>query len=257
LKNPASNRVFGPFWGEFGWEVAQWAPYVNYRAQETDRILCMPGHADLYAFDGPISQSSPRPSGAVPDMLGCSGERKSIGILHRVRPESLKVKLVNGVPCIDAEIKPVPLYPACAAPRRFVVLHCRAINKCAERNLMPARWDRIAANLIENGAEVAVIGSELDYCPQLNDQGYDLRGASLDDTISFLRTARVVVGASSGPMHLAQACEAPVVVWSGNAQKDRPRYKAVWNHFDSPTTFVASTWQPGVNKVLQAIEDSL
>lgn len=246
MKNPLKRRRFGPFWGELGWEVAQWAPYVNARVREDDVVRCMPGHAELYAFAGTTEQAHPRPMGREPDMLdpwpGLAGDKPPIGV-------------VKGVPCIDAEIWPVPLYPACSMPRSMVVLHCRGISKCSERNLAPDVWDTVAAVLISLGHEVAVVGTLFDYRP--SPVRTDARGASLYNTIKFMREARLVVGASSGPMHLAQACEAPIAVWSGNAGKDEPRYKEVWNHFGSPTKFVAPTWQPTAKEILNAIEDSV
>ena len=247
MKATRASQTFGPFWGEFGWEIAQWAPYVNARAEEFDRVRCMPGHAELYAVDCPIEQSHPRPSGHEPDMLQPWPVAASC--------QMPSVTPVKGVPCIVGDLKPVPLYPGCAAPRRYIVLHCRGIGKCHERNMTQAKWDELVRLLNAECVEPVIVGSNEDYLPV--GKVTDLRGASLDDTISFMRTARVVVGASSGPMHLAQACEAPIIVWSGNAKKDKPRYKDVWNHFGSPTRFVASTWQPGVGKILGAIEDAL
>lgn len=246
MKVQRAARTFGPFWGEFGWEIAQWAPWVNARSdsQQGDRILCQPGHAALYAFDGPISQSYPRPPLRVPDML-------------QPWPRSLdqmpKLTNVKGVPCINGDIKPIPLYPHCSAQRRFIVLHCRNIPKCPERNY--GSWDYVVEELNKEGVQPVVVGSHDDRLPK--GDVLDLRGASLDDTISYMRTALVVVGASSGPMHLAQACEAPVVVWSGNYNKDRMRYTSVWNHFDSPTRFIHETWQPPIAHVLKAIEASV
>jgi ADP-heptose:LPS heptosyltransferase len=165
---------------------------------------------------------------------------------------TLKIKLRKGVPVLDAELLPIPLAPALQQSREAIVLHCRGIEKCPERNLMEARWDAIVKDLNDNGVVPLIVGAGWDYSPDGDVQ--DCRQEPLSAVIMWMRNARVVVGASSGPMHLAQACEAPVVVWSGNAAKDKPRYKEVWNHFDSPTTFVSSTWQPGVSKILKAIE---
>ncbi|MEE8518699.1 MAG: hypothetical protein V3S98_06205 [Dehalococcoidia bacterium] len=251
MKNPASNKVFGPFWGEFGWEVAQWAPYVNAATQETDRVRCMPGHAELYGTDVPISQTYPRPSGATPDMMDPWAEGAGAGWAPVWKP---RIKLVKGVPCIDAKLLPMPLYPHCTATRRFVVLHCRGIAKCSERNMDGAKWEALVELLQKADVLPVVIGSLEDHLPR---HCQDRRGCTIDDTIGYMRMALVVVGASSGPMHLAQACEAPVVVWSGNAKKDKPRYEDVWNHFDSPTTFVSPSWSPGVGKIMKAIEGFL
>ena len=136
-----------------------------------------------------------------------------------------------------------------------MVLHCRAIPKCPERNLDPEWWDGIVAELNGAGRTPVIVGTRDDYLPV--GEVLDLRGASLDDTISYLRAAKIVVGASSGPMHLAQACEAPVVVWSGNEKKDEPRYKEVWNHFDSPVHWVGGSWRPTMTAIRDGVYDAL
>ncbi len=254
------KRVFGPFWGEFGWEIAQWAPYVNAMTNaltnEGDVLLCQPGHYELYGTDIVSNDGYPRPDQAVPDMMGCDMENHGwLRGTPQVKPVDLKIKLVKGVPVIDSKLLPIPIFPACAEARRFVVLHCRGIYKCPERNMTPERWEALVAIMDAEGLDPPlVIGSKDDYLPRLC---LDRRGCTLEETISYMRTAKVVVGASSGPMHLAQACEAPIAVWSGNARKDKPRYKEVWNHFDSPTTFVSPSWSPGVGKIMKAIEQYL
>lgn len=254
------SRIFGPFWGEFGWEITQWAPYVNARSKEGDVIQCMPGHAPLYAHKCPIQQSHPRPEGCAPDMMRCMGLSTLKGRQDfQVVPENVPIHSVKGVPCIRDDIKPIRLHVGCAEPRKYIVLHCRRIGQHKERNLATDKWDSVvmALNKIHR-YPVIIVGSVFDYLP--HGDTVDLRGASLDDTISYMRTAQVVAGASSGPMHLAQMAEAPVVVWSGNAKKDKPRYtypECRWNHFNSPASFIAPTWAPGAGKIIEGIERAL
>lgn len=248
-------KIWGPFWGEFGWEVAQWAPYVNAHFKPGDRVRCQPGHAQLYAVDGSIEQTYPRPTvrlggkefPMVPDMLQPWPADGST-------PPAIYTS--DGVPCIKAPIQPVPLRQDCGHDREWVVLHCRGIRKCDERNLPEMDWDRVVSGLNDMGIEPVIVGGPDDYLPQF-DLKHDLRHGILCDTIHAMRRAKVVVGASSGPMHLAQAAGAPVIVWSGNDRKDKPRYESVWNHHGSPTTFLAPTWMPMPDTIIKSILNAL
>lgn len=243
-----ASKIWGPFWGEFGWEVAQWAPYVNAVFRPGDTVRCQPGHAQLYAVDGPIEQTYPRPIGMVPDMIQpwcLSPDRQPPLLTSR-----------HGVPCIQGSKKPVPLRYDCGHDREWVVLHCRDIPKCPERNLPHKSWNLVVRSLNGLGIEPVIVGGPNDYLPW-GVIKHDFRHGILCDTIHAMRRARLVVGASSGPMHLAQAAEAPVAVWSGNPSKDKPRYEYVWNHHTSPTTFVAPSWRPKPSRIIKAILDAL
>ena len=244
----SSAKIWGPFWGEFGWEVAQWAPYVNAHFMPGDTLRCQPGHAQLYAVDGTIEQSHPRPFNRIPDMLMPWPSPPAVSP-PGVYPD-------RGVPRIIDVLKPVPLRQDCGHDREWVVLHCRGIGKCPERNLGPDVWDGVVDRLNATGIEPVIVGGPKDYAPA-GDLKHDLRFGILCDTIHAMRRAKVVVGASSGPMHLAQAAEAPVIVWSGNDHKDKPRYEDVWNHHRSSTTFLAPTWQPTERVIIKAIRSAL
>jgi ADP-heptose:LPS heptosyltransferase len=79
----------------------------------------------------------------------------------------------------------------------------------------------------------------------------DLRDYPLSDLIQEIRAARLVIGPSSGPMHLASLCGTPHLVWSGNV-RDIPRYRTLWNPFHVSHTMLA-TWQPDVGAVLDSV----
>jgi hypothetical protein len=254
------GKIWGPFWGEFGWEVAQWAPYVNahFNKERGDILRCQPGHAQLYSVEGAIEQSHPRPTvrlgGAelpmVPDML------QPWALSHTASDGPPPLRTHCGVPEIAGKMKPRVVGTAIGRESRYVVLHCRGINKCEERNLGRSPWDRVVCALNARDIKPVIVGTPQDYLPK-GDLAHDLRLGPLCDTIFYMRKAKVVVGASSGPMHLAQACNAPVVVWSGNAHKDERRYELTWNHFCSPVDFIATTWKPDPKDIIKGVDRAL
>jgi len=65
----------------------------------------------------------------------------------------------------------------------------------------------------------------------------DIRNLPLDWLCPVLRGAGVVVGPSSGPMHLASLSGAPHVVWCDHSPIRR-RYEKTWNPFETPCEYL-------------------
>jgi ADP-heptose:LPS heptosyltransferase len=71
----------------------------------------------------------------------------------------------------------------------------------------------------------------------VKDVPYDLsllNKTTLDDLIAIFHLCGIVVGSSSGPMHLAAATGTPHVVWGGGRSQIRARYTKNWNPFKVP-----------------------
>ena len=93
----------------------------------------------------------------------------------------------------------------------------------------------------------------------------DFRDEPLDRVCTYMRGARVVVGESSGPLHLAMLCGTPVVVITHNRKEksldgrtNRWRYEKMMNPFNVKCTiFDRDNWRPKVNIVYYEIEKYL
>ncbi len=68
----------------------------------------------------------------------------------------------------------------------------------------------------------------------------DLRGKSLERQCSAIAGAKVVLGPSSGPMHLASLCKTPHVVWYNRPDQTSSyaRYRDHWNPFNTPHVYL-------------------
>ena len=97
----------------------------------------------------------------------------------------------------------------------------------------------------------------MSYCPA---GATDLRSTDLREAVEAICSSSLVVGGSSGPMHLATLCcgerghGCPQLVWCGGGAPERKttskRYARDWNPFKTPTdAFQCGSWQPSLESV--------
>jgi len=77
---------------------------------------------------------------------------------------------------------------------------------------------------------------------------------SLSDLIAIYHLGAMVVGSSSGPMHLAAATGTPHVVWGGGRKDIRTRYVDEWNPLKTPVEFVDPRFHTKPAKLLDALD---
>lgn len=134
-----------------------------------------------------------------------------------------------------------------------VIIHARdRRGRLKSRRNWPAQsWSELLESFPSTW-RVACIGSREEAYALT---GADLRGAPLRDLVNRLRASRLVVGPSSGPMHLAALCGVPHVVWSGNA-RDRIRYRELWNPLQVKHRLLKG-WKPEPRDVFRAVRAML
>jgi ADP-heptose:LPS heptosyltransferase len=88
----------------------------------------------------------------------------------------------------------------------------------------------------------------------------DLRGIGMESLCDIISAARLVIGVSSGVMHLAAACGADLVVWGDDRtyynETLEKRYKETWNPHHVNVQWITG-WQPGPHIIINAIEKGL
>jgi hypothetical protein len=122
--------------------------------------------------------------------------------------------------------------------------------------------DQVGKTLLEQGYKGAVIGTKEDA--EVIAGFDDLRGIELKKLMDLIAASRVVVGPSSGPMHLASLCGTPHVVWTDRqyycAAKctNRTRYETVWNPLRTQVEVIDEFgWNPPVDEVMKRIKKFL
>ena len=252
----APTYFAGPWVGEFGWELCCWQGRLRKRARRGDRIIVCsrPGHEALYEdFAADFVPFVPPPG----DASGYCIEGVAAESFRRLVPEGMRWLnpsagvghvLKNGCPYVPNQSY-IRFGREPAAMEFDVIMHARDRRGPVKalRNWPAEAWSELAQSLPSRW-RVGWIGSNE---ASMAFQGVDLRGLPLSDLMKRLRAARVVVGPSSGPIHLAALCGVPHVVWSGNSP-DRIRYRELWNPFQVGHEFIAS-WEPDVGEVLSAI----
>lgn len=232
----------GPWIGEFAWEFMTWIPYLRLLSHDYDKmyISTFEGVEALYSgfhcelefchvhgervdnwMDGPMGEWMPK------QLDG----RFHIPAIKEYRVEGEYVRYGSPV------VKDVG-----------VLFHARGIEKGASKNWPREKWEKLA----ENFPGARCIGSEADqivteFAWTTSDLGY------LMDVIA---SAAVVIGQSSGVMHLALMCGTPIVTWGkcdnfGDTLKNR--YMETWNPFHTPVTWVGDTWDPEPEQIMEAI----
>jgi hypothetical protein len=125
-----------------------------------------------------------------------------------------------------------------------ILIHARDRSHRVEDNWVGWRG-------LELGDSVASIGSKTGA--RHIEGTSDMRGIPLEELVNYMAGAKMIVGPSSGPMHLATLCSCPQVVWS-NRTGTLERYKKTWNPFRVKTVTALSR-NPSVWAVMEMIEE--
>lgn len=236
----------GPFYGEFGWEIMTWQPYLRAKSRDVDKmwISTFPGMEALYTgFHCPVE--------FVPhNHPGRALEWRDVSLCEHVVPDD-----------VTERIDPIKRYRPEGEFVRFgtprsrdieVVFHARGVQKSSFKNYPADRWQEIA----EHFPKSASVGSKEDHhIPGTEDR----RGIPLQELMDTICGAHVIVGGSSGVMHLASLCGTRQVVWAEDekthfGEKLEVRYMQTWNPLWTPVTWIASdNWNPPAERVLAGI----
>lgn len=241
----------GPWVGEFGWELFCWQGRLRAIADQYERVIVSsrPGHEALYEdFAHEFVPFTP-PNGQ-PDchrMHGYDGTAFSHLVpdgVEWMNPWDLKADWSSGPPVVRDQYF---IQFGTATPYKYdALIHARERKTCSERNWSRDNWLELYSALPSSWT-IGWIGTRDEAFAHPAKSSLDLRGLPLRDLIQEIRAARLVLGPSSGPIHLAALCGTPHVVWSGN-YRDVPRYSKLWNPFNVAHAML-TTWQPNVGDV--------
>jgi len=264
---PRRILVAGPYVGEFGHELMDWQPWV--RAQvgryAEVHVITYPGRDQLYP--------------------GCKVHT------HDVALETAGYKHGRLTP---AEVKAMATQKAAELGLKNYDL-MTALNVCStyhQRYLLPAKYELLGQppppdqirdiafhfrNIKKEGPD-QTRNYPLEYCDQLTEfcrsqnlsffcighprysycppGAEDRRSEDLGASIAYIRSAKLLAGELSGPMHLAQLSGTAILIWAdGQWRLDNCQR---WNIFQVPTYIVANdSHRPPPEQVGRKILDSL
>lgn len=239
--------LVSPWVGEFGWEVYAWQSAMRHLSRNYNEVVvyCLNGHAALYedftdetieidAYDGNC----------------CSYHRGSIDYSVDV--------------CADVDVVRPSLFDYAGAEKSFikfghqvdtridVMFHVRTTGKLGTtwKNWDMNKWEELQHRF--GSMKCACIGTKSDA--GLLEDAEDLRGADLSMVMDHLASCKLMVGPSSGPIHLGCLCGASHVAWGQPRVQDR--HEKLWNPFDAACFYVPSL-NPDVDEVWNLCEKAI
>ena len=258
--------LIGPWIGEFGWELFCWQGHIRRISKNYKKVVVIsrPGHKFLYQDFCDEFIEFKTPLNAVVDSWRCSGiDNNKIRNLTKNIRHDVKLSPVNigflifgdGRMQLSENFKNQEFikYKSNSLEKHFdILIHPRNRKVGNLRNWNKDKWE-ILVNKLSNDYKIATIGTN----ESIHIEGTeDLRNISIEDTVSVMNRTKLVVGPSSGPMHLASLSGAPHLVWSEAYNKNR--YLIAWNPFKTPVVFYdKENWNPSVNNIYSKIIEIL
>jgi hypothetical protein len=252
--------VAGPWVGELGWELFCWQGYIRKMSERFEKtfIVSRSGMEFLYQdfYDGFIPYNSPT---SLADMWMGKYEMNEINtILSNTNADIYQppINIGYGVSGGKAVIlsdnfynQKFIKYSSDSIDEQYdIILHPRNKMVGNNRNWDKENWQKLVDKLSVE-YKIAIIGNNEAF----NLDGVkDYRNIPIKDSVSLLNRCKLMVGQSSGPLHLASLCGTPHLVWSDESNRDR--YLTHWNPHNTKVFFHAEMgWNPTVDFIYNKI----
>ena len=261
IRDPRGKTAFfGPWTGEIGWEVAWWQGFCRKEAHNWNySIVCTyPGHDGLYQdFANEITYH---------ELEG----GPMCGHLNRVRgefdfPNVTKV-FVPPISDLFTNNQQEFIKFGHDAPNTTydILLHLNEGSISPGYYKFFPYWGEVISKLLGLGYTIACFGRNIEICYPQNLDGWkegttDLRNIPLAELMKYMAGCKVVVGTSSGIMHLASYCAANIVVLCDNGtwtfgHTTRSRFETILNPFNSPVIVLDQhNYQPPAELVINSV----
>lgn len=251
----------GPWIGEFGWEIMTWVPYLRNLSHDYDKmyISTFEGVEALYTgFHCELEFVPHKGQERTDDWMYTAETAQEIrtctdnhgikvDITDHIKP--IKEYRIGAKGGVEGEYV---RYGSPVVKDVGVLFHARGIEKGASKNWPREKWKKLA----ENFPGARCIGSDADQI--VTEFAWTTSDLSL--LMDVIASAAVVIGQSSGVMHLALMCGTPIVTWGdcnnfGDTLKNR--YMETWNPFGTSVTWVGDTWDPEPEQIMEAIRPTV
>ena len=250
----------GPWVGEFGWELFCWQGFIRKLSRDYDKTIVIgrPTNEFLYK-DFCDEYIKFDPESFQTDAWKCHNAKSASEIVKNTphthyRNGNFDIGMRythNGV--IDTKgwffnNQEYHKYKNESDLYFDVIFHCRNKSTGSERNWGKEQWEELY-KLLPEDLVVGCIGNNEAFHI---DGTIDLRNLYLDELVGILGNSKIIVGPSSGPMHLASLSGLKHLVWS--TEYNRVRYEKDWNPFNTEVIFYGDGgWNPDPKKIRDII----
>jgi hypothetical protein len=239
-RRPGRNPVLfaGPWVGEFGWELMNWQGWVRALAPHYEKVIVCARESSRALYADVATEFLPHTLRGCADhvvLRGVENPGERERVLARLEPEMDHLRPRMFVPASAQRFIRFGRPPA--VPGVDVLIHARGKVTARDRNWSPGSWERLVSELRAMGHRVGGVGLPGDALEI--DGVEDFRGLPLQETMDLMAGARLVIGPSSGPMHLASLCGTPHLVWTNRGiyrmgKTSREKYESWWNPLGTP-----------------------
>jgi hypothetical protein len=231
----ASKVLFaGPWVGEFGWELMHWQGFLRKLAPSYEKVIvsCRAGQEALY--------SDFAHEFVLHDVRGTADCNRLLVVEN---PQEL-ARVMALVPAGADHLRPLGAQPhERQVFRRFgerrekiatdILIHPRGRGHGSDRNWSRENWERMLDLVRPLGLKIGCIGLT-SATQELTGDFTEFRNRPLSESLDLIASTRLVVGPSSGPMHLASLCGTAHLVWTDRARyarglTNRIKYEHTWN----------------------------
>ena len=263
--------IAGPWVGEFGWELFCWQGVVRKASKDYDAIciIARPGKQAMYIdilddfgnlgmyheyHCGSNLTNAWKIEGDVPNPFDVQDFLNTEKIQNFIKENEItEVGLIDGRRDYQEQEGIYYDYSRYEPDTECkLIIHARNKETGSDRNWPEENYkslvELIEANTSFSRDDIAFIGAPDSFFVE---GCVDKRGQSLDKDFSTLRGCEVVIGPSSGPMHLASLAKAKHLVWGATVPTDLlQRYNTYWNPFQTPCIFIEdNSWKVNPHKV--------
>jgi hypothetical protein len=255
----------GPWLGEFGWELMNWQAWARKVSASYAKTIVCARESSRALYEDFYDEF-------IPHSLTATG---NCHVGFDVQPASALEELCKRIPQQADHLIPrryVPRFEqefvrlgiARTEDAVDVVIHARGREFVADRNWSLEEWQALCGSLLDRGLRIAAVGLRSATLPVEGVE--DRRDISLQNTMDCMASSRLVIGPSSGPLHLASLCGTSHLVWTdrrtyGMGKTSREKYESWWNPLETPVQVVAEYgFRPPVevirDQVLQALDST-
>lgn len=242
----------GPWIGEFGWELFCWQGYVRQLSKSYDKtiVISRPGNSALYEdFCDEYIEFDPK--SFKTDSWMCHESADFAYLISSIKHDDyfsgnfdIGYRCLGNGKSLDSKgIFKVQTFVKYNKETNYgdydIIFHCRNKITGNQRNWGFEQWVNLK-NILPSELKIACIGNnevfKIDGCD-------DLRSIELSDLIGVMNKSKLIIGPSSGPMHLASLCGLKHLVWS--SEHNRVRYLNDWNPHKTEVVFYSNEeWNP-------------
>lgn len=241
---------------EFGWLLMKWIPKLRYLKDKYDKVFVVTRVENMFLY-----QDFAEPIHEYTKLNNIKDRWRYQGLdIDYINPHKEFFRDDNKYPCKHLNYKMVN-----SKYQNVILIHPRKKND--SREWSAEKWKELIQKLAQINIECWTIG-EKKYTYDVYEYGSsrDYRDMFLKSLVYLLNQSKLIVGPSSGPMHLASLCGCSHLVWTDDKVWDlghkkgtnRERYEKEWNPFNTKVTVIDQYgWDPPVDVVFENIKKVL